>query len=273
GFLGTVLAPTVFAGLLGVVALLLLIPQRTRRFGIVVLVLLVIVGVPLGTTPVANFVIRPLEDGYTAVEDPKALADSLGEEIRWVVVLGAGHASDSRAAHPGRLGSEALYRLAEGIRLWRALPGARLHLSGWSGPDLVSHAEVVAVAAAARSLGVSEDALALASEDALALASEDALALAPESRDTQEEARAVADRISTEERFLLVTSAVHMDRAIFLFESEGLRPIPAPAYFYSFNLATLVLGDFLPRPENYAKVDAAVHEYLGILWAHIIVIG
>ncbi len=232
GILGTLLSPLVVAGLVGVGALVMFVRARTRPFAVAILVLLVLVGYPLGTTPVANLIIRPLEAGYVGVEDPGAVADSLGTQIRWVVVLGSGHVSDPRAAPPGRLTGEGLHRLAEGIRIWRSLPGARLHVSGWAGADTASWAGVAADAA--RSLGVPAE----------------ALALAPEPRDTQEEARAAAERIPAGEPFFLVTGAAHLNRAIFFFEAEGLSPISAPAYFYSLGPPGLTLNDLLPSPVN-----------------------
>jgi uncharacterized SAM-binding protein YcdF (DUF218 family) len=252
GIAGTLLSPLAIGGVAAILAVLLFLIPRTRPLGGVTLALLAIGGFALGTTPVANALIEPLERGYVAVPDPVAVADSIGEPIRWIVVLGSGHASDPRAAAPGRLSGEALHRLAEGIRLWRALPGGRLHLSGWSGRDTVSHAEASREAALA--LGVPAD----------------AIALAPEPRDTQEEARAVAGRLPAGEIVFLVSGAAHLRRATRFFESEGLRPIPAPALFYAVASPTLGLGDLLPSAAGYAKVDRAAHEYLGLLWARIV---
>jgi len=253
GILGTLLSPLVVAGLVGVGALVRFVCTRTRRFAVAILVLLVLFGYPVGTTPVANLIIRPLEASYVPVEDPGAVADLLGSQIRWVVVLGAGHVSDPRAAPPGRLTGEGLYRRAEGIRIWRSFPGARLHVSGRAGADTVSWARVAADAAL--SLGVPAE------------------ALAPGPRDTQEEARAAAERIPAGEPFFLVIGAAHLDRAIFFFEAAGLSPISVPAYFHSLDPPGLTLEDLLPSPENYLKVDRAVHEHLGILWAWLIVRG
>lgn len=252
--LGILLSPMAAGGIIAVVAVVLLARASTRRLGLGALVTIVAVGFSIGTTPVADRVIGPLEERYTAVHDPGAVQDSLGVPIRWIVVLGSGHGSDARTAPPGRLAGEGLYRLAEGMRIREALPQARLLLSGWGGGDVRSHAE--ALADAARSLGVPAE----------------ALVLSPLARDTEEEAEAVRSWISDGEPFFLVSGAVHLTRAVRWFEAEGLRPIPAPAFFYttdSLDPGRMGLRDFLPNPANYVKVDRAVHEYLGILWARL----
>lgn len=60
-YLGNLLAPVALAGVIGLVGLVLLARERTRRLGMGTLMALVVVGVPLGTTPVADAQIRPLE--------------------------------------------------------------------------------------------------------------------------------------------------------------------------------------------------------------------
>lgn len=242
---GTLLSPSVAMGLLGLAAAALLLIPRARRAAAWTLAGLAVAAFLLGTRPVADFLIAPLETRYPQVHDPRFL----GEEISWVVVLGGGAASDARVAPPARLTGESLYRVVEGVRLWRMLPEARLHFSGWGAADTVSTAE--AFANAARALGVPDE----------------AIVTAPEPRDTGEEARAVARRIAAGEPFLLVTGAAHLPRAVRHFEAQGLRPIPAPAHVYSLERPRLRPRDFLPDPENHQKVDRAVHEYLGITWA------
>jgi uncharacterized SAM-binding protein YcdF (DUF218 family) len=66
-----------------------------------------------------------------------------------------------------------------------------------------------------------------------------------------------------QERFILVTSAVHMHRAIRAFNRAGLNPIPYPVDF-------LTLGgdygwmDFIPSVDNLWKVNVALREYMAL---------
>ena len=66
-------------------------------------------------------------------------------------------------------------------------------------------------------------------------------------------------------RFLLVTSAIHMPRAIQSFKRAGLNPVPYPVDF-------LALGggygwmDFIPSTENLWKISVALREYLALLF-------
>ena len=43
-----------------------------------------------------------------------------------------------------------------------------------------------------------------------------------------------------------------------------MNPIPAPSGFYVNKMDHSIIN--LPSPENFNKIHAAVHEYIGILW-------
>ena len=87
------------------------------------------------------------------------------------------------------------------------------------------------------------------------------------SRDTADEAAAVR-RMVGRDRFLLVTSAWHMARAMLIFEKAGLKPTPAPTgHLVKTGQGERSPGFYFPRTDNLRKSEIAVHEYLGILWA------
>jgi len=66
-------------------------------------------------------------------------------------------------------------------------------------------------------------------------------------------------------KFLLLTSAYHMPRAILLFKHYGLKPIPYPTnYDYKLCRPSLNLLKFLPNPFYLSLTNEAVHEYLGL---------
>ena len=107
--------------------------------------------VGLSLPPVAQRLIQPLE-GRARVMDPGRLPMDL-----WaVVVLGGGVDEGTGLPPASRLNPGTIKRLAEGVRLWRARPRARLIVSGGSWVEgLTREAEVMA--AWAVELGVPED--------------------------------------------------------------------------------------------------------------------
>jgi uncharacterized SAM-binding protein YcdF (DUF218 family) len=69
----------------------------------------------------------------------------------------------------------------------------------------------------------------------------------------------------------LVTSAIHLPRAVFSFQTEAekrslsLRVIPIPTDFITEN-RDLIWLDFLPSNGAFTATTAAVHEWLGLLF-------
>lgn len=68
-------------------------------------------------------------------------------------------------------------------------------------------------------------------------------------------------------RIFLVTDAMHMPRARNIFESTGLRVIPAPTGFHAQN--GLAPHDFIPSAGALKDSHYAMHEWLGLLWYRI----
>ena len=96
----------------------------------------------------------------------------------------------------------------------------------------------------------------------------DASILEEESRNTFENAR-FANKILKENsisKFLLVTHAYHMPRAMWCFEDVGLEPIAAPTRFYKRNALAPELKDYIPKATALHKTRLVLHEYIGLLW-------
>ena len=167
---------------------------------------------------------------------------------RFVVVLGSGHVSDARLPATGQIGGSSLARLAEGIRLQRQLPEAKLVVSGGAVNDPVANARVVA--AVAESLGVAKEQMII--ED--------------RPLDTVEEAKYLAPLLN-DAPFLLVTSALHMPRAMAIFQSQGLRPVAAPTDYVIKNSSVPPPGSYLPSLANFDLSHRILYEWLGELWS------
>ena len=82
------------------------------------------------------------------------------------------------------------------------------------------------------------------------------------SGNTAEQALAI-EKIVTQEKFVLVTSAAHIPRAVALFRSRGMRPIPAPTQ-HMVQDSDLRFEDFLPHVDNLRRLHAFVYEILAL---------
>ena len=194
---------------------------------------------------VASRMVIPLEAAYPPLQDLEGLG-----QVQWIVVLGGGHGSNGQVPATGRLSTAALSRLVEAIRLHRRLPNTRLLLSG-GGPYIEqTNAEVMAEAATA--LGVAGENLVLETV----------------SMDTEDEAVEIAGVVG-EKPFILVTSAMHMRRSMFLFRHMGTHPIAAPTDNQFFDEVPQGPLRFFPSSENLWKTRLAVHEYVGMLWLRL----
>jgi len=199
----------------------------------------------LSFSAVADPLIIPLELWYPPLLDTITLKD-----VKWVVVLGGGHTSHPTLPPNSQIGNSSLARLIEGIRIHHELPGSKLLLSGGAVFDPGPEAETMA--AVARMLGVSPDDMVLESQ----------------SKDTGQQSQFIQGIIQ-DDRCVLVTSAIHMPRAMLVFEQKGLRPTPAPTEFGDWMRKETNPYRFFPRADELRKVESAFHEFLGLLWAKV----
>ena len=65
------------------------------------------------------------------------------------------------------------------------------------------------------------------------------------------------------ERYLLVTSALHMPRSMMAFKAKAPEPIPAPGD-YPVGILRFTPLDFFPGEGAAGTIYATVHEYVGI---------
>ncbi len=70
--------------------------------------------------------------------------------------------------------------------------------------------------------------------------------------------------------FLLLTSAYHLPRAVYLFKKEGLNPVPYPTnYDYKLCEPTFSIWEFFPNDLYIELTTIAIHEYLGLIFYKI----
>ncbi len=246
------LMPLPFCAALLIFGLFLTRSQRRSRLGRGLLVAAAALLVLLSNKAVSNGLLRPLEDRYPAIPEIAAGAPSPAPlaGCGFVVVLGGGHTDMPGKPATSQLSTAALERVTEAVRLLRALPEARLIVSGPGEPGRPTHAAVLA--AAAESLGV---------DPARITQVDTAL-------DTEDESQAVS-RIVGGARVALVTSAWHMPRAARLFRRAGVDFVPCPTDFVARENFRPSWVDFSWDSESLERSTQAVHEWLGLAWLRL----
>lgn len=203
-----------------------------------VLLLLICLG------PLGHFLAVPLETRFPALPDDIAPPDG-------IIVLG-GSVDETLSAERRRITfTEAAERLTAPIELLRRFPKARLVFSGGSAALRGSAAtEAEAVKRFWRAVGIDQGEAIY--ED--------------RSRNTYENAVFTRDRVKPKpgERWLLITSAMHMPRSVGIFRQVGFPIVPYPVDFRTdgrFWSPGLVKYS----AQGVATADLAAHEWIGLL--------
>jgi uncharacterized SAM-binding protein YcdF (DUF218 family) len=169
------------------------------------------------------------------------------------VVLGGGSSVDPDLPLSTYLSQASLSRLSEGIYIHNRLSETKLILTGRSGFEGITPVAEV-MGDVAKEWGVEP-------ED---------IVLETKATDTKDHPIYVKEIVG-KDRFILVTSASHMSRAMGLFRKNGMEPIPAPTDYMvkERERGGLTPGVFFPDAGSLEKVGRVVHEYLGIMWAKL----
>jgi len=223
-------------------ALLFTRHQKAGRRLVVVAAALLLVG---GLLPLSTWLILPLEDRFSRTE-------LSGGDIDGIVVLGGPEdARVSTARHAHAL-NEAAERLTEVAALARRFPKARIVFTSGS-------IEVLS----APTIGA--DAGGLVLED-LGISGRDRLILERRSRNTWQNAVYTKELVSPKpgERWLLVTSAAHMPRAMGVFRRAGFPVEPWPVDYRTAGPWDLVRLFDAPA-EGLKRLDQVTREWVGLV--------
>jgi uncharacterized SAM-binding protein YcdF (DUF218 family) len=223
----------------------LLLANRSRLAGYGLLIagtgLLLLVSTPF----LPERILGDLESRYQPLHNPPSGA-------KWIVVLGGGAHGGKKRPAVSRLSESSLYRIAEGVRLAKALPRAKLVTSGGSDAPGPGSAELMADVA--KSWGIASN----------------RLITLDQTMNTEDEAAAMAERAGDGEPVILVTSAFHLPRAVALFQGQGLEVIPAPAgYLTDPDRSAKHIGHQLPQAGYIQFMERAMWEHLGLAWAKL----
>ncbi len=184
--------------------------KRKKTFKIMIITSLLwflIISTPF----VPDYLVSKLENRYPPLSD--SLIPDTGKGVK-IMVMGAGHVNDLRLSFNSQLSQNALGRLAEGIRLYRKLPGSKLILSGWGFDQPLTQAQTMALAA--KSLGVPSSDIIMYNN----------------TENTSNEAKEYAKNAIPGEKLFVVSSASHLPRVIRHFNNNGIYPIPVPYPHY-----------------------------------------
>lgn len=210
------------------------LPRGLCYLGLAVEVALLLLMAPLG----ANVLVRVLESQVPPPQSCKAPTPDV------IVVLSAGFDRAPGSADDfSALGEWSLRRLFAGVALSRRTSGARLVVAG-GGPYKVAESAVLARLAQQLGLPVT------------------AIRTEPRSQTTWENAQYLAAMSPPlPKRIWLVSSALHLPRALVAFRAAGFEPC-AYASDYRY-VAGAGVGYFIPQSSSLVKANAAIHELIG----------
>ncbi len=197
----------------------------------------------LGTRPVAEFIIQPLETQYL----PPSIKTLQAQHVQQVVVLSGGGYPVEGELRVSALPPASQARFLSGVELCTQIGSeCRLLFSGSAGQSN-------------ESIAVSADMETLARR----VLPQTQIASESKSNDTADHPINVKPFVGGN-TFVLVTSAYHMPRAMMVFGKAGLHPLPCPVDRYVHGHYDW--RDLLPSSANLQTIQIALHEYVGLLW-------
>jgi uncharacterized SAM-binding protein YcdF (DUF218 family) len=215
--------------------------QVAGRRLVVAAVLLVVIG---GLLPLGNWLMLPLEDRF-------ARPDLAGQKIDGIVVLGGMELARIASGRGVHAVNEAAERLTEAAALSRRFPAARIVFTGGA-LEIFSKPIITA------------DAAALVFED-IGLPG-DRVILERKARNTWQNAVYTKELVKPKpgERWLLVTSASHMPRAMGVFRKAGFDVEPWPVDYRTAGMEDLLMLSDAPS-EGLRRLEAVSREWIGLL--------
>jgi uncharacterized SAM-binding protein YcdF (DUF218 family) len=218
--------------------------RRWRRPGLALALAAGLATLGLGLLPAANLLLSPLEQRFPTFDD-----DS--RPVAGIILLGGAVEAADSTARGQIVVNEAAERVLETLRLAMRHPEARILISGGGGTvfgDGTAEAPIIAGFLS----GVGVDPRRILVEE--------------NSRTTFENAlfsrKLVEPRAG--ERWLLVTSAWHMPRAVGVFRKLGFEVTPSPVDYRTGGAADLA-RPFASVSDGLRRLDVATKEWAGLI--------
>ncbi|VIO75317.1 hypothetical protein CI1B_58190 [Bradyrhizobium ivorense] len=242
--LGIMLLPINFLIGIGVIGAVLLL-TRFARLGRLLMVASLLLLAICGFSPLGNVLMYGLEQRFPPWDASRGAPDG-------IIVLGGSIDADISAAHGMPVVRAAPDRVIAAVALARKYPNARLVFTGGSANLIATDAREADYAAETfESLGIAKS----------------RLIIERNSRNTVENAtfsKALVDP-KPGERWLLVTSAYHMPRAVGLFRKAGFKVEAYPVDWRVgnvFDFANLAI-------EGLARTELGMREWIGLVAYHL----
>jgi uncharacterized SAM-binding protein YcdF (DUF218 family) len=224
--------------------LILALFRRLRAFGIGVSLVFTLATIALGLLPIASYILLPLEERFPAFRDD-------GRPVDGIILLGGSVEAADSMSRGSLVANESAERVLDTIQLAHRYPNARILISGGGGTVFGDGAaEAPIVADYFKGIGINPARLLV--ED--------------RSRTTAENAvysRELA-KPREGERWLLVTSAWHMPRAVGVFEKAGFPVVPYPVDFRTAG-GTGTHRPFAFISDGLRRLDIATKEWAGLI--------
>lgn len=239
--LGFFAVPSNLLMAVGLVGLVLLLTRFRRLASWLVVSTLVLIAF-VGYSPLGHMLILPLEDRFPPWNAAQGPPDG-------IIVLGGAIAPSISLARGAVALNDSAERITAAVELARRYPNARIIFSGGT---------------AALFKGELEAPFAVKEFEALGIA-HDRITAEEQSRNTIE--NAVFSRLIAQpkpgERWLLVTSAFHMPRAIAAFRAAGF-PVEAYPVDWRTRGPIEATAPFMAMTGGLSMTDLAVHEWVGL---------
>jgi len=209
--------------------------KKTRKWAILFFGIALTNYIIFGSGPISFRLLGGLEYRFSPFDLSKHSKD-----VEIIVVL-AGHAeNDPKISLSSRVNNASAFRLIETITIVDKIPNAAIWISGPKEVPEVMKRLLVRMGLDSKQIFIEK-----------------------KSSSTYESALNLKPWLKSQ-KFILVTSAGHMPRAMAVFHKQGLTPLPAPTQFLSRKNYLAI--SYLPSPLHLYYSDLAIHEYLGILW-------
>lgn len=212
---------------------------QLKKISTVLFIMAVSIYFVLGSGPVSQLLLSSLEYEYPVYEP----SDYNRKTISTIVVLTGTAEAKPNTPLSSHLNKSSAYRALEARRIYLLHPDSKILISGLgSTPDILKSVML--------SMDIPESNITVENKSAT----------------TYESANNLGQFLN-DKTFILVTSAGHMPRSMATFESQGMKPVPAPTEFMTKK--NIFAAQYLPIPRHIIYSELAIHEYLGIFWYRI----
>jgi len=217
-----------------------------RRLGMMLAVFGISFLAIAGFSPLANWILYPLEQRFAHSRLPEP-----DDPVTGIIILGGFEDARVSAGRPGLGLNESAERLTEGLRLARRWPDAKLVFTGGVVRLFTTGVSTTGpIGAFLQEMGIEKQRLVLEGS----------------ARNTYENATFTRDMVNPKpgDTWLLVTSAYHMPRAMGVFRKAGFNVTPAPTDYRTRDAGDLMLF-FSRASRGLLRIDVVTKEWIGLL--------